>query len=210
MGQKVHPLAFRLSQKFNWASRWFASDQKYKEFLVADVKIRRALMQKLRPAGITRVEIERSVNRIKIMIWVVKPGVLIGRGGKGLEELKNYITGQFKIDPKNLEIVPMEVKNPYLQAQFVGQFVADQISRRMPTRRAITSNLEKMMEAGALGAKIEISGRLGGADIARTQQKKVGKVPLQSLRADIDFARVNAPTKYGIIGVKIWICRGIE
>lgn len=210
MGQKVNPFAFRLSQVKNWKSRWFAGDpKKYRQNLLEDVKIRQFLMKKLKLAGIVSVQIERSINKMKVILYVSRPGVVIGRGGATLEQLKKELCQMVSIaEPeKNLEIEPVEVKDPELSAQLVATRIAEQLERRFPHRRVVTKTIERVMGAGAKGIKIVLSGRIAGAEIARTEKFAEGKVPLQTLRAKIDYAQVPALTKSGYIGIKVWIYR---
>lgn len=209
MGQKINPTGFRLGTTGTWESRWFASDEKYRQFVMDDLKIRKLLLKKLRPAGITRVEIERSINKVKVIIFVSRPGILIGRGGSGLTDLKNYLLKELKLkDANSLEIAPMDIKSPDLSAYLIGQGIAEQLSRRMPAARVMNQALDRVMRSGAKGAKVVLSGRIGGAEIARRESKFQGSIPLHTLRADIDFASVPALTKSGFVGVKVWINRG--
>lgn len=209
MGQKINPIGFRMGIGATWQSRWFATNVKYREFLAQDIKIRQLLMKKLRPAGIGSVEIERSINKLKVMIFVARPGVLIGRGGSGLTELKKYLMKELKVKDENaLEIIPMELKSADLSAYLVAQGVAEQLIKRLPAQRIINQSLDRVMRAGAKGVRIVISGRIGGAEIARREWKATGSMPLHTLRADIDFAAYPALTKSGYVGVKVWINKG--
>lgn len=209
MGQKVHPIGFRLGQYVDWQSHWFADDKKYKDYLLEDVKIRRLLMKKLARAGIAKVEIERTTDRIHIKIFVARPGVVIGRGGTGLEELKKYLASLLEISsPAQLKVDVEEVKNPDLNAYLVASLVAGQLERRIPHRRVMNQVVERVMAVGAKGVKVMVSGRVAGAEISRSEQLSKGVVSLQTLRKKIDFAHVPALTKYGYIGVKVWINKG--
>lgn len=209
MGQKIHPIGFRMGIGATWQSRWFAQDNKYKQFIAEDLKIRELLLKKLRPAGIGQIEIERQSNKIKVLIFVARPGVLIGRGGTGLTELKKYLMSNLKIkDENSLEIAPMEIRSSDLSAYLVAQNVAEQLARRMPAQRVMNQAVERTMRAGAKGVRIVISGRIGGAEIARREWKAQGTMPLHTLRADIDFAVYPALTKSGYVGVKVWINKG--
>ena len=209
MGQKIHPVGFRMGISTTWKSRWFAKGDKYKTNVLEDIKIRDVLMKKLRPAGIQAVEIERAVNKLKVIIFVSRPGVLIGRGGSGLTELKKFLLKELKIkDENSLEIMPMEIKSADLSAYLVGQNVAEQLIRRMPAQRIMNQSIDRVMRAGAKGVRIVISGRIGGAEIARREWKAQGTMPLHTLRADIDFAVFPALTKSGYVGVKVWINKG--
>ncbi|HUS51962.1 MAG TPA: 30S ribosomal protein S3 [Candidatus Bathyarchaeia archaeon] len=210
MGQKVNPFGFRLTHIKNWQSRWFASDPKrYRDNLLEDIKIREFLMKKLKLAGIVSVQIERSINKMKVSLHVSRPGVVIGRGGTSLEQLKKDLCKIVSLpEPeKNLEIDPIEVKEPELSAQLVATGIADQLERRMPQRRVVGKTIERVMGAGAKGVKVVLSGRIAGAEIGRTEKYSQGKIPLQTLRAKIDYAQVPALTRSGYIGVKVWVYR---
>lgn len=209
MGQKIHPVGFRVGIAVDWQSRWFASKQKYRQFVSEDLKIRDLLFKKLRPAGISSVEIERSINKLKVMIFVSRPGVLIGRGGTGLNELKKYLMKNMNIkDEGALEIAPREVKAADLSAYLVAQSISEQLIRRLPAARVMNQTLDRVMRAGAKGVKIELAGRIGGSEIARREWKFAGSLPLQTLRCDIDFVVYPALTKSGYVGVKVWINKG--
>lgn len=209
MGQKIHPVGFRMGIAATWQSRWYASADKYRQYVSEDLKIRELLIKKLRPAGISRVEIERSSNKLKVIIFVARPGVLIGRGGTGLTELKKYLMKSLKLkDENSLEIVPMEVRSPDLSAYLVAQAIAEQLARRMPAQRVMNQVIDRVMRAGGKGVRIVLSGRIGGAEIARREWKSQGRMPLHTLRADIDFATCPALTKSGYVGVKVWINKG--
>jgi small subunit ribosomal protein S3 len=209
MGQKIHPMGFRLGGNVTWDSRWFAPGKKYQQFLQEDLKIRDFLMKKLRPAGITKVEIERAINKTKIIIYVSRPGVLIGRGGSGLQELKKLLQRLLMIkDDNKLEIAPMDIKSPDLSAYLVAQSIAEMLIRRMPAARVMNQSIERVMRAGAKGVKVVLSGRIGGAEIARRESKFQGSIPLHTLRSEIDFCVYPALTKSGYVGVKVWINKG--
>lgn len=209
MGQKIHPVGFRMGIGAAWKSRWFASGLKYQQYVSEDLKIRELLMKKLRPAGVAAVEIERAVNKLKIMIYVSRPGVLIGRGGSGLTDLKNFLMTELKIKNDNsLEIVPMELRSADLSAYLVAQSVAEQLARRLPAQRVMNQVIDRVMRAGAKGVRVVLSGRIGGAEIARREWKAAGTMPLHTLRADIDFVAYPALTKSGYVGVKVWINKG--
>ena len=210
MGQKVNPIGFRLGNVYTWSSRWFATDKTYSQYLLEDRGIRKFLMANLKGAGISKVEIERSFDKRTIIIHVSRPGVAIGRGGTGIEQLKETLVKKFKIDdPKKLEIKFEEVKNPDLDAYLVATNVADQLERRIPFRRVINQSLERIKRSGAKGARISVSGRLGGSEIARRETLKYGAIPLHTIRADIDFAKIDAKVpRAGIVGVKVWISKG--
>ena len=209
MGQKIHPIGFRLGTGAPWEARWFGPGRKYQQNLFEDIKIRNLLMTKLRPAGISKIEIERAVSKLKIILHVSRPGVLIGRGGSGLTDLKKYLMKQLGIKEEgNLEISPMDVKNPDMSAYLVAQSIAEQLVRRMPAARIMNQTLDRVMHAGAKGVKVVLSGRIGGAEIARRESKFAGSIPLHTLRTDVDFSVYPALTKSGYVGVKVWINRG--
>jgi len=212
MGQKVHPYAFRLGPQYTWKSRWFATGNQYQEFLNQDAQLRDMLMERLRNAGIMDIEIERSLRRIVIRLYVTRPGVVIGRGGSGISELRKDIEHLLEIDSNNKQAIRVdlnveEVKVPELSAWLMAQRLADQLARRIPYYRAANRIIDNVMNAGALGIKIVLSGRINGAAIGRTQKFSRGSVPRQTIKADIDFARISAYTKSGYIGVKVWIHR---
>ena len=209
MGQKIHPIGFRLGIGAAWQSRWFAPEKEYRKYVEQDMKIRQILMKKLKLAGISSVEIERAINKLKVIIFVARPGVLIGRGGVGLSELKKFLIKELSIkDENSLEIVPMELKSADLSAYLVAQSVAEQLVKRLPAQRVMNQVKERVMRAGAKGVRIVLSGRIGGAEIARREWKQEGTMPLHTLRADIDFAIYPALTKSGYVGVKVWINKG--
>ena len=209
MGQKVNPISLRMGISTFWRTRWFADGRKYRLFMIDDIKIRQLLFKKLRLAGVSQIEIERYSGKLKIIISVAKPGILIGRGGTGLSELKKFLLQQLDIkDENSLEIVPMDVKAPDLSAYLVAQNVADQLVKRLPAQRVMNQAVERVMRAGAKGVKVLLAGRIGGAEIARREKKTSGMMPLQTLRFDIDFASFPALTKSGYVGVKVWINRG--
>lgn len=210
MGQKVNPFAYRLGKIYNWQSRWFAKTGEYKKLLIEDVRLRRHLLERLKLAGIIKVEIERSINSIKIIVYVSRPGVVIGRGGSGLELLKKEIYQQLKIKQSQSKIMKVdlqveEVKNPELASRFVAQRICDQLAKKYPHRRAVAMAMDRVMSSGALGVKIALSGRIAGAEISRREKYSRGSIPLQTLRADIDYCEMPAFTKSGYVGVKIWI-----
>lgn len=216
MGQKVNPVGFRLPIDKDWRSRWFTADKKtYRQNLLEDIKIRRFLMEKLRLAGIVRVQIDRSINKLKITLYVSRPGIVIGRGGTGLELLKKELC-QMVTTPnpeKNLEIEDIiEVKNAETVAYLVAARIAEQLEKRMPHRRVVNRAIERAMASGAKGIRILLAGRIGGSEISRTEKfgdrGQEGSVPTQTLRADIDYAQVPAFTRYGYVGVKVWIYKG--
>lgn len=216
MGHKVSPISFRLSLNKNWQSKWF-SPRNFSENLARDIQIREALKKRFsKSAGVALIEIIRTQDLAKIVIHTSKPGILIGRSGQGINEIKKYLlkncpqlldskTGRFK---EKIEIEVMEIKNPDLSAQIVAEQIAYQIEKRIAYKRATKQAIVRATDARAKGIKVAIAGRLGGAEIARREHYGAGSVPLGRLRADIDFAHVDALTTYGIIGVKVWIYKG--
>lgn len=206
MGQKVHPTGFRLGITKDWKSRWF-STRNYRVFLQEDLRVRKFIKGRLKNAAVAEVEIERSGAVTTVTVHTSKPGMVIGRGGTGVEELK---AGIEKVLGKrsNLRLNVQEITKPYLNAQIVTNMIIEQIERRLPFRRILRQSTDQVRKAGAQGVKVMLSGRLGGAEIARTEVAVTGKVPLQTLRADIDYARATANTTYGTVGVKVWIYRG--
>ena len=217
MGQKINPKAFRIGNLYTWSSRWFANSKNYKDLLLQDVKIRKNLMARLKLAGIAQVEIERSINKIDITIHVSRPGVVIGRGGSGLEEVKKFLAGIMAPEKEEgkdktpsrlkLEIKVEPVKEPNLDAYLVATNIADQLAKRLPQRRVAKVTMERVMTAGAKGVKIVLAGRIGGAEICRRETFKTGMMPLSTLREDIDFASLPCLTRSGYVGVKVWICK---
>lgn len=214
MGQKVNPKAFRLGQLYTWESRWFMErDEDYRETVLTDIKLRQTLMEKLKTAGIAKVEIERQIKKIDIILHVAKPGIVIGRGGQGMEELKKFILNFLKLSLKdkdkgfkvNIRIEP--IKEPDLNAYLIATWVADQLAKRLPHKRVVNQALERIMLAGAKGARIRLSGRIAGAEISRAEKYQRGNLSLGTLREKIDYAEVPSLTKSGYIGVKVWICK---
>lgn len=205
MGQKIHPHGFRVGIIKDWDTRWFASKKDFADYLIEDHKIRNFLKKKLYPAGISRIEIERAANKITINIHTAKPGIVIGRGGTGVEAIKADLV---KLVGKPCSINIIEVKRPDVDAQLVAEAVAAQLERRTSFRRAMKQTIGRAMKSGAKGIKIACSGRLGGAEIARSENYHEGSIPLQTIRADIDYGFAEAKTTYGRIGVKVWIYKG--
>ncbi len=209
MGQKVNPKGLRLGITTTWRSRWFGG-RKYVDNLREDVLVRRAIMKKWKQASIADVEIERSDNDIKIIILTSRPGILIGRGGSGIEDISKFVKREFFSAKRiNIKIDIKEIRNFETNASIVGQQVAEQLEKRVPFRRVLKSMLDQVEKNREVkGVKIEVSGRLGGAEMSRKEWLSRGTIPLQTLRADIDFARATARTTYGAIGVKVWIYKG--
>ncbi len=204
MGQKIHPIGFRIGVIREWESKWYI-DKGYSEALVEDIKLRRYIKKKLFAAAISRIEIERAANRIKITLHTARPGIIIGRGGKGVDDLKALLE---RMTDKQVHVNVQEIKRPELDAQLVAEAIAGQIEKRIAFRRAMRQSIQRTMRMGAKGIKVQCSGRLGGAEIARTESDKQGKIPLHTLRADIDYGFAEAATTYGNIGIKVWIYRG--
>lgn len=209
MGHKVHPKVFRLSTIYGWDSTWFARGRAFVSQLKEDVEIRDFLKTKLKDASVGDVAISRTPKNVTITIKSAKPGVVIGRAGAGIEDLKKMILKKHYAGRRvTLNVNVEEITRPNLNADIVGQQVAQEIERRMPFRRSMKMAIERVMKGGARGVKITLSGRLNGAEIARTETLSQGSIPLHNLRADIDFARIRATTVAGVIGVKVWVYRG--
>lgn len=209
MGNKVHPKVFRLSTIYGWDSKWFASGKKFVTALSEDVNIRVFLRKQLKDAGVDKIEIERTPKHVTVAIHAAKPGFVIGRAGAGIEELKKKILKNFYQGRRvTLAINVHEIARPMLSGEVIGQQIAKELEGRMAFRRSMKMAIERVMKAGAKGVKLTISGRLNGAEIARTETLAQGSIPLHNLRADIDFARVRATTLQGVIGIKVWIYRG--
>jgi small subunit ribosomal protein S3 len=209
MGQKVNPHVIRLGTVLTWTSRWF-DERQYKETVLEDFHLRKMLMERLKSAGIAKVEIERSINSMRILLFVSRPGIVIGRGGTGLEDLKKTINAFFiKYRKANsipkLDIRVEPIKDANLEAHLVATNISDQLIRRLPYKRILVSTAERVMNAGALGVKIVLSGRIGGSEIGRKEKIRVGTVPLSTIRSNIGYAQVPSLTKKGYIGVKVWI-----
>ncbi len=226
MGQKINPTGFRVGPLYPWRSRWFADPAHYSETLLEDVRLRDALHKKLKSAGLAQVVIERSINKMGLTLHVSRPGVVIGRGGSGLEETKKYIESflakhralraihtpyrskKSDMGKLKVEVTVEPVKEPNLNAFLIATNIGDQLCRRLPQKRVCNQALERIMSAGAKGARVLLSGRIGGAEIARREKYQQGTVPLSTIREDVDYAQVPALTKSGYVGVKVWICRG--
>ncbi|TAM57792.1 30S ribosomal protein S3 [bacterium] len=204
MGQKIHPLGLRLGITRTWDSRWFEKKH-YQDWLHEDLKVRKYFTRLSRVAGISRVEIERRANQARVIINTAKPGIIIGKRGAGIEEHRRNLE---KLTKKSIQVNVVEIKHPELDARLIGQNIVDQLEKRIAFRRAMKQAIMRTMKAGARGIKVQISGRLGGAEIARTERNHDGKVPLHTLRANIDYANVEAFTTFGRIGVKVWVYTG--
>ncbi len=205
MGQKVNPIGFRVAVTKDWQSRWYASKQDFGDLLKEDIAIRKFLKKRLDFAGVPKIVIERASNRAKVTIYAARPGIIIGRKGAEIDKIKSEL---MKITDKELFIDIVEVKKPDLDAQLVAENIALQLARRVSHRRAMKKAVSSAMNMGAEGIKILCSGRLGGAEMSRKEGYKEGKIPLHTLRADIDYGFAESRTTYGAIGVKVWICKG--
>lgn len=208
MGQKVNPTLLRLQVTNTWVSRWF-NDKQYKKVVLEDYKLRNLLMKRLERAGIAKVEVERSINSIRIILFVAKPGMVIGRSGAGIEELKSiihtFLRNEYGKQAPKLDLRVEPVKEPNLDAFLVAKNVADMLLRRLPYKRVLVQTADRVMNSGARGVRVVLAGRIAGAEIHRTEKIQVGTVPLSTIREDIEYASFPALTKKGYIGVKVWI-----
>ncbi len=211
MGQKINPVGIRIGTFLPWKSRWFSSNANFSKYLIEDVVIRKALLARLKLSGITTVEIERLPKSMVIVVSVSRPGIVIGRGGTGIEEIKKFIVDVIsKVRGKKLSDIKIdfkvnEIKNPEISAKLVAERVAADLEKRMPQRRVVTRAMERVMASGAQGVKIVLGGRIQGAEISRVEKYHLGSVPSQTLRALIDYAQVPALLKRGYVGVKVWV-----
>jgi len=206
MGRKVHPIGFRLKVNKTWEGRWYAEGQEYVDQLRQDIELREMLRDETPRAGVSRIEIERFPGKVRITVHTAKPGILIGRKGENVKKLRASLES---LVGKKIDLDIKEIKDPDLDAFLVAQNIADQLERRISYQRAMKRAIQQSMRQGAEGIRIEVAGRLSGAEMARTIHMREGQVPRQTLRADIDFARAEALTTYGRIGVKVWIYKGI-
>ena len=204
MGQKIHPVGMRLGITRTWDSRWFEKKH-YVEWLHEDVAIRKSFTRWMRAASISKIEIERRANQARVIVNTAKPGIIIGKRGVGIDDIRKNLE---QLTGKSVAVNVMEIQHPELDARLVAQNIVDQLEKRIAFRRAMKQAIMRTMRAGARGIKVQVSGRLGGAEIARTEHNADGKVPLHTLRADIDYAQVEAFTTFGRIGVKVWVYRG--
>lgn len=204
MGQKVNPISFRLPVRRDWHSRWYADKKTYPEYIREDAQIRAFLSKKLRSAAVPKIFIERSGNRVRVKLFTARPGIVIGRKGSELEKLKDEIA---KLTKSEVLLDIQEIKRPDLVAQLVAEGVALQLERRISFRRAMKKTIQTVMSMGAEGVRIQVSGRLGGSEIARTEQQRQGRVPLHTMRENIDYGFAESFTVYGVIGVKCWLCK---
>lgn len=204
MGQKAHPYGYRLGITKPWKSRWFTV-KNYADFLVEDQMIRKMIKKKLYQAGISRTEIERKANQVSVTIFTAKPGMVVGKQGKGIEDLRDQLARKLN---KKIEMNVQEIRNIDVEAQLVAESVALQLEKRVAFRRAMKQAISRTLKSGGKGIKIMCAGRLGGVEIARTEWLKDGRIPLQTLRSDIDYGFAEANTVFGKIGVKVWVCKG--
>ena len=205
MGQKVHPIGIRLGFTKEWTSTWYADSKNYSDYLLTDLNVREFLRKRLESASVSRIQIERPSNNARVTIHTARPGIVIGKKGEDVEKLRTELSKMMQV-PVHVNIE--EIRKPDLDAKLVAQNVAQQLERRVMFRRAMKRVVQNAMRQGAEGIKVQISGRLGGAEIARTEWYREGRVPLHTLRADIDYATYEAATTYGILGVKVWIFKG--
>jgi small subunit ribosomal protein S3 len=205
MGQKAHPYGLRVGYIYNWKSRWFSKKDEFPRLLLEDIKIRKYIKKALATAAVSKVEVERTSEKIRIQIYSARPGIIIGRRGSEIEKLKEELRS---IAGKEVLLDIKDIKNPNTDAQLVSENIAFQIEKRMPHKRAMKKAIQTALDNGAKGVKIICSGRLGGAEIARRESYRVGSVPAQTLRADVDYGFAEALTTYGLIGVKVWIYKG--
>lgn len=205
MGHKVHPTGIRLGISKDWNSKWFANKRDYASYLIADLRVRDLLREKLAQAGVSRIQIERPAKNARVTIHSARPGVVIGKKGEDIEKLRNMVSNLMGV-PAHINVV--EVRKPELDAQLVAESIAQQLERRIMFRRAMKRSVGNAMRLGAIGIKVNVGGRLNGAEIARSEWYREGRVPLHTLRADIDYGFAQAKTTYGIIGIKTWIYKG--
>jgi len=207
MGQKVHPYGFRVGYIYDWKSRWFANKYDFPKLLIEDIKLKKHIKKALASAAVSKVEIERASEKIRIFIFTARPGIIIGRRGAEIEKLKEELHGITGKDA-TIDIEIKEIKNPNVDAQLVAENITMQLEKRIPHRRAMKRAVQNALDSGAHGVKIICGGRLGGSEIARRESYRVGSIPAQTLRADVDYGFAEALTKYGLIGVKVWIYKG--
>ena len=205
MGQKVHPYGFRVGYIYDWKSRWFSKKKEFPKMLLEDVKIRKYIKKTLATAAVSKIEVERSSDKVRILIFSARPGIIIGRRGSEIEKLKEEL---HSITGKEVVIDIKDIKNANIDAQLVAENIAFQLEKRIPHKRAMKKAVQSALDGGARGVKIICSGRLGGAEIARRESYRVGSIPAQTLRADVDYGFAEALTTYGLIGVKTWIYKG--
>ncbi|MBI2773563.1 MAG: 30S ribosomal protein S3 [Chloroflexi bacterium] len=205
MGQKTHPIGFRLGGIKTWNAKWYGSSKNYKDLLKEDLSIRRGIREKLRDAAISRIDIERSSSQVTVTIHTAKPGVVIGKGGAKVEELRQRLG---KTTGKAVKVNIFEIRYPEVDANLIAESIAQQLERRVSFRKALKQSVQRSMKSGAKGVKVMVAGRLGGSEMSRREWEREGRVPLHTLRADIEFGRAIAKTTYGTIGCKAWVYRG--
>jgi small subunit ribosomal protein S3 len=208
MGQKVHPIGIRLGITRDWASTWYADSKQYPHYVIADFKVREFLKEKLKEASVSRIQIERPARKASITIHTARPGIVIGKKGEDIERLRGEICKMLDLPLQDVRLNIAEIRKPELDAQLVAEGIAQQLERRVMFRRAMKRAVTNTMRLGAQGIKVKVGGRLNGAEIARSEWYREGRVPLHTFRADIDYGFAEAKTTYGIIGVKVWIFRG--
>jgi small subunit ribosomal protein S3 len=208
MGQKVHPIGIRLGIVKDWSSKWYADSKTFPEYVVVDYQLRVFIKKKLKDASVSRITIERSAKKVNITIFTARPGIVIGKKGEDIEKLRSEIIKMIGLKPQDVRINISEIRKPELDAQLVAEGIAQQLERRVMFRRAMKRAVANTMRVGAEGIKVKVGGRLNGAEIARSEWYREGRVPLHTFRADIDYALAEAYTTYGVIGVKVWIFKG--
>ena len=206
MGQKTHPVGFRLIVTNTWNSNWYAKKGNFKKELEEDVRIRKYLKLRLPNAGVSKIEITRTSKVVTVLIYTARPGIIIGKGGEEVNRLKKELK---QLSPKDIQINISEVKRPEMNAALVGANIAHQLQKKISYRRVVNKSIQSTMRMGAQGIRINVAGRLGGAEIARSEKFMQGSVPLHTLRADIDYSLTESHTTYGVIGIKVWICNGM-
>jgi small subunit ribosomal protein S3 len=206
MGQKTHPIGFRLGYTKDWFSKWYANKFDYPVFVHEDIRIKNYIKEKYKAAGVSRVIVERAGNKVRVRIPAVRPGIIIGRKGQEVERLKNKLRELTR--GKEVQVSVEEIRKPELDAQFVAEQIASQLEKRVSHRRAMKRAIDSAIKAGAKGIKVQVKGRIGGAELARKEWILQGRMPLQTLRADIDYGYARAYTKWGVLGVKVWIYKG--
>jgi small subunit ribosomal protein S3 len=205
MGRKIHPYGFRVGVTKDWQSKWFARHTQYADLVLEDMRLRELIMKTLPEAGVSKITIDRNANQVTMTLHTAKPGIVIGRGGQNAEQLRGLLQ---RSTDKRIRLNIEEIRVPELDAYLVARSVADQLERRVAFRRAMKQSVQRTMQRGALGCRVKIGGRLGGAEMSRVEQEMQGRVPLHTIRADIDFGRAEARTTFGVIGVKAWIYKG--
>ena len=205
MGRKIHPYGFRVGVTKDWQSKWYARHTQYADLVLEDMRLRELIMKTLPEAGVSKITIDRNANQVTMTVHTAKPGIVIGRGGQNAEQLRALLQ---RSTEKRIRLNIEEIRVPELDAYLVARSVADQLERRVAFRRAMKQSVQRTMQRGALGCRVKIGGRLGGAEMSRVEQEMQGRVPLHTIRADIDFGRADARTTFGVIGVKCWIYKG--